>query len=189
MLTHAQAKEIADDLGFGPIRSLFLRAVSFHETNYGGGWKPENVTWYGPAISWHPGINAPWNMGAITTEHPDSLSFSHKDSKFDDAAGQVVQYRTWFAGDPSAATGFARLGTLLFKFQETRDALELNDILGAIAGMYDQHYFLGLHTHANPNGDRLNIEDYYAAIVKAIEAIGRETGETQPDVLPPKGVA
>ena len=176
MLTHVQAKAIVDGLGYTPVQSLFLRAVAWHETNYGAGWKEGQGA-------------GSWNMGAITTAHPDALSFKHVDSRFDDKVGHVVEYTTWFAGDPPPATGFARLGTLLFKFPETRDALELNDILGAVTGMYDQHYFLGLHTHANPNGDRLNIEDYYRAVASAIETIGRETGEAQPDVLPPKGVA
>lgn len=176
MITHSQAKEIVDSLGYTPIQSLFLRAVAWHETNYGGGWK----------VGEGAGSN---NMGAITTTHPDALSFKHEDSRFDDAVGHVVEYTTWFAGDPTPATGFARLGTLLLKFPETRDALELNDILGGVTGMYDQHYFLGLHTHANRNGDRLNIEDYYAAVAKAIETIGHETGEQQPNVLPSKGVA
>lgn len=185
MLSHKQAKSIVDGLGYNPVTSLFLRAVSEHETNYGAGWKVQNVAWFGSPIAWVPGVSAPWNMGAITTASPDALSFSHKDSKFDDVTGKVKQYTTWFAGDPNAAAGFARLGRTLLKAQVV-EALETHDIQSAIVGMYDQHYFLGLHTHANPNGDRLNITDYYAAVAKAIAKIGKETGEVHPNVLPPK---
>lgn len=186
MLTHAQAKQLVDVIPrMTPAKSLFCRCVSWHETNYGGGWKAGNVKrWYGTPFAWRPGVNAPWNMGAITTAHPDEWSFAHQDSKFSDEAGGVVSYVTWFAGDPTPALGFQRLVATICK-QEVNDALAVNDFLGATTGMYDQHYFLGLHTHGNPNGDRQNIEDYYGAIVKAIESIGRETGESQPDVLPP----
>lgn len=176
MLTHTQSKVLVDALpGMTPAKSLFCRLVAWHETNYGAGWKPGQGA----------GSN---NMGAITTLHPDQYSFKHVDSKFSDKAGKVVEYTTWFAGDPTPALGFKRLVDTICK-QEVLDALACNDFLGATTGMYDQQYFLGLHTHANPNGDRLNIEDYYAALMKALATIGHETGETQPNVTPPPAAA
>ncbi|HEX4334670.1 MAG TPA: hypothetical protein VH062_02085 [Polyangiaceae bacterium] len=177
MLTHTQAKSIVDALpGMTAAKSLFCRLVAWHETNYGAGWKEGEGA----------GSN---NMGAITTTHPDQYSFKHVDSKFDDAAGKVVPYTTWFAGDPTPALGFKRLVDTICRSSEVTDALACNDFLQATTGMYDEHYFLGLHTHANPNGDRLNIEDYYAALIKALGVIGHETGEVQPDVLPPEGAS
>jgi len=187
-LTHTQAKQIVDGLVVTDVESLFLRAVAWHETKYGAAWKPSRVKrWFGPPIDWHPGSNAPWNVGAITTGAPDGLSFSHQDSRFDDKTGAVKQYTTWFAGDPTPAAAFARLMRTVLK-PEVKAALAVHDIQQGVTGMYDQHYFLGLHTHENVDGDRLNITDYYAAVARAIETIGAETGEKHPVVLPPVAV-
>lgn len=176
MLTHLQAKAMVDALpGVTRVASLFVRAVAWHETNYGAGWKPGEGA-------------GSWNMGAITTAHPDALSFKHADSKFDPKAGRVVEYTTWFAGDVDARAGFARLAKLVLK-PNVVAALATNDVLQGVAGMYENGYFLGLHTHQNVEGDKLNIEDYYSAVAKAIATIGRETGERHPEVTPPTGAA
>ena len=187
MLTHSRAKALVDELpGVNAVESLFLRGVSDHETGYGGGWKPEKVKqWYGKPIAWRPGVTAPWNMGAITTLHPNELSFSHQDSQFDPKEGHVVQYVTWFAGDPTPELGFARLRDTALK-PNVRAALENNDFMLGIIGMYENGYFRGLHTHELVTGDRDNIKDYYAKVAQCIVSIGQATGEVQPDVLSPK---
>lgn len=176
MLSHSQAKALVDAIpGITPVESLFVRAVALHETSYGAGWKAGEGS-------------GSWNMGAITTAHPDHLSFEHKDSRFDPKAGHVVQYTTWFAGYPSAQAGFEALAKTVLK-RNVIGSLAMNDFLGAVSAMYDNHYFLGLHSHESAAGDDLNITDYWKAVMRAVAAIGAETGEKQPDVLPPKGVA
>lgn len=182
-ITHAQAKTLVDALGVTDVESLFLRAVSWHETKYGGAWKPARVKrWFGAPIDWHPGSNPPWNMGAITTTTPDGLSFAHQDSKF--GAGSVEQYTAWFAGDPGPPSAFARLMRTVLK-PDVKAALAVHDVMEGVSLMYGHCYFLGLHTHENLDGDRLNITDYYRAVARAIETIGKETGERHPVVLPP----
>lgn len=172
MLTHLRAKAIVDALpNVTRVASLFLRAVSWHETNYAAGWKPGEGA----------GSN---NMGAITTLHPDQYSFKHVDSLFDDKLGAVRAYVTYFAGDPSPELGFARLRDTILK-PNVREALATNDFLGGVSAMYDNGYFMGLHTHALTTGGRDNIEDYWHAVMKAVGTIGHETGESQPDVTPP----
>lgn len=172
MLTHEQVKGIVDALpGVSPVESLFVRAVAWHETNYGAGWKAGQG-------------EGSWNMGAITTLKPDHLSFEHKDSRFDAKVGRVVQYTTWFAGYPSAHAGLLALANTVLK-TNVRGSLEMNDFMGAVSGMYDNHYFLGLHSHESAAGDDLNITDYWKAVTKAVDTIGKATGETIPNVLPP----
>ncbi len=174
MLSHTQAKDIVDAIpGVSPVESLFARCVALHETGYGSGWKPP-----GPP----DGGQGSWNMGAITTLHPDQYSFRHVDSKFDDDLGRVTQYTTWFAGDPTPEKGFERLCNTVLK-QNVRDALRNNDFMQATAAMHENQYFLGIHSRANPITDRLNIEDYYNALIRCLHTIGAETGETQPEVL------
>jgi hypothetical protein len=176
MLTHTQAKQIVDGLpGVNDVESLFLRAVALHETSYGAGWKLGEGA-------------GSWNMGAITTLHPNALSFKHVDSKYSDATGKIEQYTTWFAGWPTATEGFAGLRDTVLK-PNVREALTTRDVLGAVSAMYDNHYFLGLHTHSKIAGDRDNIKEYYAAVARCIESIGKETGERHPTVLPPEDVA
>lgn len=169
MLTEAQAKEICDSLGLTENESLFLRCVARHETSYGSGWKSGQ------------GLGS-WNMGAVTTTSPDVYSFQHVDSRFDPRFGKVVTYTTWFAGYPSAKAGFLGLARVLLK-DNVREALAKGDFLGAVSAMYDNHYFLGLHTHENVEGDRDNIEEYYKSVAANCDAIGRGTGEKQPEVL------
>ena len=170
MLTHAQAKSLADSLGLTPAESLFLRAVAWHETRYSAGWGPPDRG------------GGSWNMGAVTTSNPDQYSFKHEDSRWDPKQGRVVQYTTWFAGYPSALAGLSGLRDVLMKANVV-EALGKNDFLGAVSAMYDNRYFLGLHPHDGSIGDRDNIEAYYTAVVNAVQSIGAQTGETQPDVL------
>lgn len=178
MMTHAQAKRIVDAIvGVSAVESLFCRCVSWHETNYGAGWKPP-----GPPNGGQ-GSN---NMGAITTLMPDRYSFRHQDSRND--TGEIIQYVTWFAGDPTPEQGFERLVHTVLK-PNVREALRQNDFMGATTAMHENGYFLGTHSRATPLTDRLNIEDYYAALVKACRLIGAETGESQPDVTPPEAAA
>lgn len=174
-LSHAEAKKLVDGLpGVNAVESLFLRAVSWHETNYGAGWGSDLEKGGGS-----------WNMGAITTSRPNELSFKHVDSRFDPKVGKVVQYTTWFSGHKTATDGFAQLRDVVLK-ANVRSSLANRDILDAVSGMYDNHYFLGLKTHENDEGNKLNIEAYYSAVAKAIETIGRATGEVHPFVLPPE---
>lgn len=184
MLTEQQAKAMVDALDVTPVESFFLRCVSRHETSYGAGWNPAHVkSWFSARPpAWHPGINAPWNMGAITTAHPDALSFSHQDSKFDDAAGGVKAYVTWFAGDPTPELGFKRLRDTVLH-PNVRAALAEHDFMQGLTCMHENCYFLGIHSRGSPLTDRLNIEDYWNAVVKEAADIGHVTGEDIPEVL------
>ena len=173
LLSHTDAKRVCDDeLGLTKNESLFERCVAWHETGYSGGWGPPKAP---------DGGEGSWNMGAVTTPHPDALSFCHKDSRFDPRFGKVVVYTTWFAGYESAAKGFEGLRDVLMR-PNVKAALATGDFLGAVSAMYDNGYFLGLHTHASVEGDRDNIEDYYKGVVGALAVIAKETGEVQPEV-------
>ncbi len=170
MITHRDAKHMCDALpGVGAVESLFIRCVSWHECKYGQAWTGAGV-----------GSN---NMGCITTAHPDTYSFKHPDRRNDD--GTVVVYTTWFAGDPTPAKGFERLAATVLK-PNVREALDRCDFFDAVASMHDNKYFLGVHARSSPLTDRLNVSDYYGAVVRACAVIGSATGETQPDVLPPR---
>lgn len=175
MITHADAKVICDTLnGVSSVESLFCRCVSWHETEYGNAWKAPVPPDGGQGSN---------NMGAIVTPTPDRYSFRHKDSRND--TGKVIQYVTWFAGDPTPAKGFERLAHTVLH-ANVRAALERCDFFDAVSAMHENGYFLGVHSRATPLTDRLNVADYYQAIARACETIGAATGESQPDVLPPK---
>lgn len=175
MITHQDAKHICDALtGVSLVESLFIRCVAWHETNYGHGWGSV------PPPDGGAGSN---NMGAITTTHPDARSFRHVDSRND--TGTVVTYTTWFAGDATPAAGFERLAATVLK-PNVRQALDRCDFLDAVAAMHENGYFLGVHSRATPLTDRLNVADYYHAVADACRTIGAATGESQPDVLPPR---
>jgi hypothetical protein len=165
-MNHTEAQGIVDALGVTPAESLFLRGVAWHETNYGTGWRK--------------GAGAgSFNMGAITTTHPDSLSFEHKDSLFDSKLGHVREYVTWFAGYPSASAGFGALRRIVLK-PNVVAALADNDFRAAVQGMYNNSYFMGLHSHKTDEGNAQNVDDYYGAVQRAVQLIGNETGESEP---------
>jgi hypothetical protein len=161
---HSEAKEIVDGfLGVSPVESLFTRAVAWHETNYGAGWKEGEGA----------GSN---NMGAITTANPDSLSFKHVDSRWDAKKGKKVEYTTWFKGYPDATAGLRDLARTVLK-DNVRAALSNGDVPGAVEGMYANKYFLGIHPD-----DASNIADYQDAASRALSAITAATGE--PPIVP-----
>lgn len=169
-LTHSQVKAIVDALpGVSAVESLFVRAVALHETSYGTGWRT-------------PEGKRSNNMGAITTRHPDALSFEYKDSLFDAKLGRIREYVTWFAGWPTPEAGLAALAKRVLT-PSVRAALAFHDFLGAVSADYDSGYFMGLHQHDGAQGDVADIEDYWRALVKSVTRIGQETGEVVPDVL------
>ena len=153
---HVKAKAATDSLGLTHNESMFLRAVAWHETNYGQGWgstpPPE-------------GGAGSFNMGAVTTANPGPLDFKHVDSRND--TGQVIQYTTWFKGYPSFQAGMAGLANVLLK-PNVKAALAKNDFPGAVAAMYDNHYFLGVHPRNTPEGNAANVKDYVNAVEKAV---------------------
>lgn len=163
-MNHLEAKALVDSLGLTPAESLYTRAVAWHETNYGGGWKP-------------PGDKSN-NMGAILTTHPDALSFSYQDSKFDDAAGKVTQYHAQFAGYPTPRDGFKALIATLLK-PNVRAALASGNLEGAVASQYTNGYFQGLHSHATAQGNAENVADYLRAVSSALTNIYAATHEAQ----------
>jgi len=170
MLTHIQAKQLVDSLV--PItdnESKLIRYMAWHETNYGAGWKP------GQGAGSH-------NMGAITTTRPDALSFEHTDSKFNPKTGKVEEYTTYFAGYETDYDGFSALKNLVLK-PEVRAALSTDDWGAAVTDIYENHYFMGLHSHVTPEGNAQNINDYFNALSNAAFTISKETGEQVPGPL------
>jgi hypothetical protein len=163
MLTHTQAKTLVDSLGVTPNESLYMRMVALHETSYGAGWKP-------------PG-NKSHNMGAITTAHPDSLSFRYGDSDPDSGT-----YTTWFAGYPDDLAGFKALRDTLLK-DNVKVALANNDWLEAAQAQYNNGYYRGNHTHSTSEGNEANVNDYHKANAEAGHKITAETGESDPNPL------
>jgi len=166
MLSHTAAKNIVDGLGVTENQSLFLRGVALHETSYGAGWKA------GQGAGSH-------NMGAITTNSPDSLSFKHEDSLFDSKLGKVRVYTTWFAGYPSDEAGFSALKKTVLK-PNVAAALAGGDFERGVRGMYANSYFMGVHPHTTDAGNEQNVADYLAAVRRSVQSIGNETGESEP---------
>jgi hypothetical protein len=118
MTTHAQAKAIIDAIVPDPAQSLYLRALSSHETHYG---------------DWWPGTN---NWGAMIGKG-DAGSEPHKDH---DAAGKW--YTTDFAKYSSPAVGARALASLVLKSNVT-DALAAGDLTAAVAAMIDDNHYTG----------------------------------------------
>lgn len=160
MLSHIQAKQLVDPLGVTPNESLYMRMVALHESSYGAGWKP-------PGDKSH-------NMGAITTAHPDALSFRYNDSDPDSGA-----YTTWFAGYTSDLAGFKGLKDTLLK-DNVKNALANDDWLEAVQCQYNNGYFRGNHTHSTSEGNEANVNDYYKALGEASHKITAQTGERDP---------
>lgn len=161
-MSDLEAKHLVDALGLTAAESLFERAVSRVETEYGSGW----------GVGAGAGSN---NMGATTTVHPDALSFQHKDSI--NQHGTVEEYTTWFGGWPTAAAGFAGLRDILLK-ENVRDALAAGSWPGAVFAMYVNGYFKGVHQGGTAEGDKANISDYRKRMAGALKLIARGTGET-----------
>lgn len=162
-MKHTEAKDIVDSHGLTPNESLFVRAVAWHETNYGAGWKTGEGQ----------GSN---NMGAITTSEPDSLSFKHVDSRFDPEKGKVVEYTTWFKGYPDADAGFRDLEKTALH-ANVKLALAQGSVDDAADAMYDNGYYKGVHPDRESN-----VADYQNALSRAMSAITAATGE--PAIVP-----
>jgi hypothetical protein len=161
-MDHVAAKTMVESLGakLSPLESLFLRGVSWHETNYGAGWKGDGQ-----------GSN---NMGAVTTNDPDELSFRYQDSRNDE--GELVRYTAWFKGYATPEEGFADLARVLLK-SNVRAALAARDVRGAVAAMQANRYFLGTHRRDTPEGLKANLDAYYGAVRNALKQITAATGE------------
>ena len=162
MTSHAEAKTIVDALGLTPEQSLAVRLVGLHETHYGDGWKGEGV-----------GSN---NWGAVTAPAGGNV-FQHKDSRFDDATGKVVEYVTNFQRYPTPSDGARGLANvLLMQRGQNRDnitqALAHRSILELATAMRVNKYYLGI----KPFNEA--IADYHSALIKAYKAIQAATGET-----------
>lgn len=157
-MNHKTAQSIVDSHGLSPVESLFVRAVAWHETNYGMGWKT------GEGAGSH-------NMGAITDPSPDELSFKHVDSRFDPKKGKVVEYTTWFKGYVDDDAGFRDLERTVLK-DNVKEALASGDVSAAVEAMYDNNYYKGVHPDRESN-----IADYQNAVSRALSAITGATGE------------
>ncbi len=164
---HVKAKQSTDAVpGITKNESMFTRAVGWHETNYGMGWgttPPPN------------GGAGSFNMGAITTNSPGPLDFQHKDSRND--TGEVITYTTWFKGYPTFTAGMQGLASFLLK-PNVKAALAKGDFPGAVAAMYANHYFLGIHPRNTPSGNAANVQDYVNAVMGAVSTFTAHTGES-----------
>lgn len=164
---HAKVKAATTAIGLTPNESLFLRAVSYHETKFGLGWgstPPPN------------GGAGSYNMGANTTggSQTSQYDFEHKDSRNDD--GKIITYSTWFKGYPSLQDGVAGLAKVLLK-TNVKQALEKGDFQAAVKAMYTNRYYLGIHPRNTADGNAANVKDYWTAVQKALAVIKQKTGD------------
>lgn len=118
MTTHSQAKSLVDSLVRSPAESLYLRALSVHETHYG---------------DWWPGTN---NWGAMIGRG-DAGAEPHRDR---DAAGKW--YVTNFAKYSSPAVGAKALASLVLKPNVT-DAISSGDLEAAVTAMIEENHYTG----------------------------------------------
>ncbi len=158
---HVKAKRALENYGLTPNESMFTRAVAWHETNDGLGWKEGEG-------------KGSFNMGAITTTQAGPPNFQHKDSRND--TGQVIQYTTWFKGYPSFEAGMRGLADFLLK-PNVKAALKNGDFAAAAKAMYDNKYYLGVHQRNTPEGNAANVQDYTNAVMKAFNTFSKFTGE------------
>jgi hypothetical protein len=169
-LNHFEAKAVVDGLGLGlsPAESLFARMIAFFETNYGQGWKEGEGK----------GSN---NWGAITIKRRSEPSddcvgaFAHKDSRFDDELGRVVEYVTCFKEYPTPEEGAADVVRVALR-SNVRAALP--SLRAAVAGMHANGYFTGTKPTAAEN-----VDAYSAALTRALVSIRKATGEPDPFVI------
>jgi len=179
-VNHSEARAIVDGLTpeLTPIESLFVRMVSFFETNYGTGWQEDG------------GGKGSNNWGAITMAPKGVNSnecpggFRHEDSLFDSATGKVKRYTTCFRSYATPADGAMDVVRVALK-PNVRAAFP--SLRGAVAAMHANKYFLGIMPTATEN-----VDAYAAALTRALRAIVKETGEPDPfvmagaaDTLPP----
>lgn len=164
---HVKAKVATDAVpGITHNESMFVRGIAWHETSDGLGWgttPPPN------------GGAGSFNMGAITTNSPGPLDFQHKDSRND--TGKIIEYTTWFKGYPSFTAGMQGLASFVLR-PNVKAALAKGDFPGAVAAMYANHYFLGIHPRNTPSGNAANVQDYVNAVMGAVTTFSAHTGET-----------
>lgn len=183
-MNHLEAKRICDSLvNVTANESLGMRLVSWHESNYGGGWKGAGA-----------GSN---NMGAITGSG-DAGSFRHGDS-INEGSG-VRKYETNFGKWSTPEAGFAALARTMLK-PNVRQACARQDIPGIAHAMYVNSYYTGVNPRSKNETDRANlitpgdvanVHAYTSALVRAYVTITAATGErwgTQVDPLAVAGKA
>lgn len=181
-MNHVEARSLVSTLGLTPAQSLVLRAVALHETGYGQGWDS-------------PEKDAANNMGAITTTRRDpdgscvEPDFPNKDSMREGpggVGGNVVEYLTCFASDPTPRDGFDRLRRNLFESKAQSEDKKItrgpamvaaaSQGLGEVARvMRETRYYLGT-APTKPQ----QIEAYRSALDKAARKIVAATGEPWP---------
>lgn len=181
MFTHTQFRElisrVAPDLS--PPESLAVRAVAWHETNYGAGWKGDG--------------EGSRNLGAITRQalvkHEDGTvecgpnGFAAGDSRNEN--GKVVQYQTCFARYPTFEDAARDLVSEVLK-PNVRAEANKRTLPGVAAAMRANNYYLG----TAPTRDA-QVDAYFQALRAAVAAITKETHEPNPfdsaarDTLPP----
>lgn len=169
-MDHDSAKALVDSLGLTPAESLFLRAVSSHETNYGDGWKVGR----GAGSNNMGAVMRPGSFGRETPLNP--LDFKHEDSRFDPKQGKVVKFIAWFKGYPSPIEGFADLSRILLK-PNTKAAITTGSLMAGAAAMFDNGYYTGIRKTRDEN-----IADYTSALSRNLAKILAATGE--PNLFP-----
>lgn len=163
MITHTQALAIVTsaDPTLTPAENLAVRCISWHESNYGGGWKP-------------PGVGSN-NWGAITKRMPcdESTGFMYQDSK-PDGNGGVITYRTCFRRYPTPEAGALDVIKVALK-PNVRALIATKGLRGCAEGMFANHYYTGV-----ASTPEANIAAYTKALENAKRAILAETKERDP---------
>lgn len=132
----------------------------------------------GPYGKWGPGGKSN-NWGALTrTPNADKScpanSFAHKDSKFDDEAGKVVEYTTCFRSYPTSLEGAKDFLRILYVDRPaTFEAALAGDIRGVAETMYATHYYLGTAPAGatDDEGNFVNVNNYIAFIGRGVDQI------------------
>lgn len=176
-MKHLEAKALVDTLGLTPAESLALRAVAYHETKYGLGWKD-------------PAHDKKNNMGAITTPLRDDdgtcreADFPHGDSRREGqggVGGQVIQYSTCFVGAPTPLDGFKILKRELYDRRPGVRAAAARGLHEVATEMRRTSYYLGTAPTLAEQ-----IAAYEHALRNAAQQIVLNTHEPLPWPLPPK---
>lgn len=172
-MNHVEIRDLVSRIApeLTPAESLAARAVAWHETRYGLGWKNDGV--------------GSFNMGAITVKCGTAPSFKYEDSRFDAEKNAIVKYETCFRKYVNESDGMRDVIRTALR-SNVRDLLAKKGLRGVAEGMYANKYYLGTAPDAETN-----IQRYHQALESAVNVIRRDTREPvpfvqrAPEFLPP----
>lgn len=140
------------------------QAIGFMEGGPYGKWGPN-----GKSNNWGAITRVPNSDGSCAAN-----AFTHKDSKFSEEEGKVVEYITCFALYPTSLDGAKDfLRELYVKRPNTFEAALAGDIRGVAEDMYATNYYLGTAPPdaKDDDGNFVNVNNYITFIGKGVNQI------------------